>query len=112
MNTRKLQDVLRENATLRAENAKLKAENERLKLDALRSNTKLLRLETSLEDSRLETEQFVSLLQRADVRVIRAIRKQGDLEKQVKSLKAEIRRLDEIARPLVVMEVLKKESAA
>jgi regulator of replication initiation timing len=98
---RRMQEVLRENA-------KLQAENESLKLALRRSNTTQL----ELEKLRRILAETVDHLARADNRLIRANRSNTELRNQMKELKAENNTLHNRMAKVVVMEVLKKESAA
>jgi uncharacterized protein YlxW (UPF0749 family) len=101
MNTRKLQDVLRENANL-------KAENDRLRTEARRNvvaSDELVMARRKIDDLLTQLDSTYQRNFTLNKKVIR-------LESRVKELKAENNTLHNRIAKVVLMEVLKKESAA
>jgi uncharacterized protein YigA (DUF484 family) len=101
MNTRKMQDVLRENANLKREIDRLRGEARR----NVSASDELVLARRKIDDL---LTQLDSTYQRNFTLNKKAIR----LESRVKELKAENNTLHNRIAKVVLMEVLKKESAA
>jgi uncharacterized protein YlxW (UPF0749 family) len=101
MNTRKLQDVLRENANL-------KAENDRLRTEARRNvvaSDELVLARRKIDDLLTQLDSTYQRNFTLNKKVIR-------LESRVKELQAENNTLHNRIAKVVVMDVLKKAEAA
>jgi uncharacterized protein YlxW (UPF0749 family) len=101
MNTRKMQDVLRENANLKAENDRLRAEARR----NVSASDELVMARRKIDDLLTQLDSTYQRNFTLNKKVIR-------LESRVKELKAENNTLHNRIAKVVLMEVLKKESAA
>jgi cell division septum initiation protein DivIVA len=101
MNTRKLQDVLRENANL-------KRELDRLRTEARRN----VSASDELVLARRKIDDLLSQLDSTYQRNFTLNKKVFRLESRVKELKAENNTLHNRIAKVVLMDVLKKESAA
>jgi cell division septum initiation protein DivIVA len=101
MAMRKLQDVLRENANLKAENDRLRTEARR----SVSASDELVLARRKIDDLLTQLDSTYQRNFTLNKKVIR-------LESRVKELKAENNTLHNRIAKVVLMEVLKKESAA
>jgi uncharacterized protein YlxW (UPF0749 family) len=101
MNTRKMQDVLRENANLKREIDRLRGEARR----NVSAGDELVLARRKIDDLLAQLDSTYQRNFTLNKKVIR-------LESRVKELKAENNTLHNRIAKVVLMEVLKKESAA